>query len=457
MTPALFSRRVILPDGMTPATVFIKRGLIHSIIRSPKPAAACTDLGNLILMPGIVDTHVHVNEPGRTDWEGFATAGRAAAAGGTTTMVVMPLNCEPVATTVAALRLEAAAAKRSCMVDHGFWGGLIPGNQRDLEPLWNAGVLGFKRFMAPSGLDSFPRVSQADLRRAMPVLAKLGATLLAHAEDRSALARARVTSGLDANPRGYARYLASRPKGAEALAISTLALLALEHKTRIHIVHLANASKLRMLRRWRGRGDPISVETCPHYLTFSAADIPAGATQFKCAPPIRDPRNRSGLWSGLARGDIDLIASDHSPCPPDLKHLETGDFARAWGGIASLQLSLPAVWTEAHRRGFSPVRIARWMCEAPARLAGVDGLKGRIAPGLHADFVVWDPSATFTVRAANLEHRHKLTPYDGRTLRGVVRATILRGQLVFDTGLFGPHRRDPFPKRPLGQWVKRPT
>ncbi len=413
------------------------------------------NVGDLVVMPGLVDTHVHVNEPGRTDWEGFATAGRAAAAGGITTIVVMPLNCTPAATNVAALLGEAEGAAGKCLVDYGFWGGLVPGNVGELKGMWEAGALGFKCFMVDSGVDDFTGVSHQDLNNSAPTLARMGATLLVHAEDPGVILTSLAASGLADDRRSYAKYLASRPEKAERWAVTTLYKLALAHSRnglRTHVVHVAceaaasivgsdSADALRL---------GLSGETCPHYLTFAAEDIPDGATQFKCAPPIRDRATREALWSALGDGTLVMVVSDHSPCPPEMKLLVEGDFARAWGGISSLQLGLAATWTGARARGFHLPDIARLMCENPAALGGFNLRKGRIAAGFDADLVIFDPDEEWTVRGETLQHRHKLTPYDGMTLCGVVKRTILRGRTVYDSSL-----AHPFPLEPIGQWIKR--
>jgi allantoinase len=429
----LRGRRVVTGGVMGPAAVHVAHGVVTAVTGyDDVPAEGeVVDVGHAVLMPGLVDTHVHVNEPGRTEWEGFDTATRAAAAGGVTTLVDMPLNSVPATTTVVGLAAKLAAARGKLHVDVGLWGGVVPDNLEELEPLWAAGVLGFKCFLCPSGVDEFPNVTEADLRAALPVLARLGAPLLAHAELPEPLARAALAvAELDA--RRYAVYLASRPREAEREAIDLLIRLARETGAHVHVVHLSDADSLPPLRAARAAGVPVTVETGPHYLHFSAEGIADGATDHKCAPPIREAENRERLWAALGAGDIDLVATDHSPCPPEMKGLGGGDFLRAWGGIASLQLSLPVVWNGARARGYTPVDVARWMCEAPARLAGLDASKGAIAPGRDADFVVWDPDATFVVDPAKLHHRHPLTPYAGATLPGVVRATYLRGHRVFD-------------------------
>ena len=431
---ALRSRRTVTPRGEIDAVVVVRDGRIAELSPPSEVAAReVEDLGPLVLMPGLVDTHVHVNEPGRAEWEGFETATRAAAAGGVTTIVDMPLNSVPATTTAAALAEKRAAAEGKCSVDVAFWGGVVPGNAGELEALAQAGVRGFKCFLVPSGVDEFPHVGERDLRAAMPVIARLGLPLLAHAEVPGPIeAAARAATWRD--PRAHASWLASRPCAAEREAIELMLSLCEATGCRVHIVHRAAADAVPLLRNARARRLPVTVETCPHYLGFAAEEIEDGATQFKCAPPIRERANREALWAALAGGVIDLVATDHSPCPPALKRIESGDFFAAWGGIASLELSLAAMWTEARARGFTPVDLARWMCERPARLAGLEGAKGAIAPGLDADLVVWDPAEEWIVDAAALHQRHKLTPYAGRKLAGRVRRTYVRGELAFADG-----------------------
>ncbi|HEX5868858.1 MAG TPA: allantoinase AllB [Longimicrobium sp.] len=431
----LRGRRVVAGGAMGPAAVHVRGRVITAVTAwdDVPPDAELVDVGDAVLMPGLVDTHVHINEPGRTEWEGFETATRAAAAGGVTTLVEMPLNSIPATTSVVALAAKFAAARGRLHVDVGFWGGVVPGNDEQLEPLWDAGVLGFKCFLAPSGVDEFANVTEADLRTALPELARLGAPLLAHAELPEPLARAALAvEGLD--PRSYAVYLASRPRESEQQAVALLLLLCRETGARIHVVHLADADALPLLRAARAEGLPVTVETCPHYLHFAAEEIADGATDHKCAPPIREAENRERLWDALGAGDIDLVVTDHSPCPPEMKGLDTGDFLHSWGGIASLQLTLPVVWKGARARGYTPVQLAEWMCAAPARLAGLDGRKGCIAPGCDADLVVWEPEAEFVVDPARLHHRHPVTPYAGATLPGVVVATYLRGRRIYHRG-----------------------
>ena len=428
MKSVIRSRRVVTPDGMRAASVHIVEGRIarlgawDDIPGDVKPL----DAGEMIVMPGVVDTHVHVNEPGRTEWEGFETATRAAAAGGITTILDMPLNSIPATTTVAALEAKREAARGKTSVNVEYIGGVVPGNTLELERLGQAGVRAFKCFLSPSGVDEFPAVSESDLRDAFPILSRLGIPLMVHAEDPS-----RLASNVQSS-RVYADYLASRPVAAEESAISMLVRLLEWCPTPVHVVHLSSAQSLAIVRAARDRGLPITVETCPHYLTFAAEEIPDGATEYKCAPPIRAAAERDALWGALIGGEIDLVASDHSPCPPAMK--ETGgEFLAAWGGIASLQLSLSAVWTGARARGVKPERIAEWMSSAPAKLAGLERTKGALAPGFDADIIVWDPDASFVVEAAKLQHRHKVTPYLGRTLYGKVHSTITGGRAMHDT------------------------
>lgn len=428
------SERVVLPDGMRPATIVVKDGRIASIEpHSGQPnngAESTIEAGGSVVMPGLVDSHVHINDPGRADWEGFETATRSAAAGGITTLVDMPLNSIPSTTTVAALETKRRAAKGRCHVDVGFWGGVVPGNARDLEPLARAGVLGFKCFLSPSGVDEFDHVSEADLREAMPIIAATGLPLLVHAEWPAKLRE----PDRRADPRSYSTWLDSRPGTAEQAAIDRLIDLSARTSARVHIVHLACADALASIGGARAGGVPITVETCPHYLTFCAEDVADGDTALKCAPPIRESEHRERLWRALADGHIDLVATDHSPAPGALKHIEDGNFLDAWGGIASLQISLPVVWTGAAARHIPIERVAHWMSAAPARLAGLDARKGAIKAGYDADLVIVDPDREMTVDASRLYHRHAVTPYDGARLRGVVMATMLRGEIVFEHG-----------------------
>jgi allantoinase len=431
----LHSRRVVTPDGVREAVVAVAGGRILSVTPAggaPR-GAEHLDLGDLALLPGLVDTHVHVNEPGRTEWEGYESATRAAAAGGVTTIVDMPLNGIPPTVDVAALEARRAAAAGAAHVDVAFWGGVVPGNAGALEHLARAGVRGFKCFLAPSGVPEFPHVGERDLREAMPVIARLGLPLLAHAEDPAVLDAA-VVGASRADPTRHAAWLASRPPAAEVRAIELLVRLCGEFRCRVHVVHLSAAEALPALSAARARGLPLTVESCPHYLDFAHEEIARGATAFKCAPPIRPLANRERLWEALADGAIDLIASDHSPCPPALKHLERGDFLAAWGGIASLELGLAAVWSGARLRGHGLADLARWMSDRPARLAGFAGRKGAIAPGADADLLVWDPDAEFVVDAGRLHQRHPVTPWAGRRLTGRVDRVLLRGATIYGAG-----------------------
>jgi allantoinase len=444
MNPELIirSRRVVTSDGIRSASLHIHHGKFVGVlgfeeIRSGIPLV---DVADLVVMPGLVDTHVHMNEPGRTDWEGFETGTRAAAAGGVTTIIDMPLNSIPATTTLEALEGKRRAASGKCHVDVGFWGGVVPNNTSELARLFEAGVFGFKCFLVPSGVEEFPHVSEQDLRAAMPVLTKLGATLLVHAELPGPIEAAMIRRWLPV--RRYADYLASRPRQAENEAITLMVDLCRQFHTKVHIVHVSSADALTTLYQARAARLPITAETCPHYLYFAADEIPNGATAFKCAPPIRERENREFLWAAVANGLLQLVVSDHSPAPPRLKRRVSGDFMRAWGGIASLQLGLPVIWTAARARNCTLGQLAEWMCRAPALFAGLRR-KGDIAVGYDADMVIWNPEATFRVDPSIIRHRHRLTPYDGRTLSGVIEMTYLRGLKIFqrDEVTDEPHGR----------------
>ena len=429
---ALIGRRVVTPEGERAGAVLVRDGRIAAVVSTyAVPAGTPTeDLGDAVLLPGLVDSHVHVNEPGRTEWEGFETATRAAAAGGVTTLVDMPLNSSPVTTTRDALERKREAAAGHGLVDCAFWGGLVPGNAHAIGSLLDAGASGVKAFLCHSGIDDFPAAGEAELRAALPALAERGKPLLVHAELATDL------SPPAGDPRHYSTYLASRPPSWEREAVALLLRLCRELRAPIHVVHLSAASAARLVAEAHREGLPMTAETCPHYLALAAEDVEDGRTEFKCAPPVRERANRDALWDALADGTIGMVVSDHSPCPPLLKQPARGDFMAAWGGIASLQLALPVVWTEARRRGLELGRLVGWMAEAPARLAGLAASKGRIAPGFDADLVAFDPEATFEVEGAGIHHRHKLTPYLGRTLHGVVRKTWLRGRPVFSRSSF---------------------
>jgi allantoinase len=416
-------------DGREAAvSVRVRDGLVVAVegIDADARGAEVVELAaDEVLLPGLVDTHVHVNEPGRTAWEGFASATAAAAAGGVTTIVDMPLNSIPPTTSVDGLEVKRATAHAQAHVDVGFWGGAVPGNLADLEPLHAAGVFGFKCFLLPSGVDEFPELTAVGLADVLEETGRLGALLIAHAEDGR-----QVT---DASGRDYAGFVASRPPSAERSAIERLIATARLTEARAHVVHLSAAEALPAIRTARASGVDLTVETCPHYLTLTAEEVPDGHTEFKCCPPIRDAANRDLLWEALAAGDIDVVVSDHSPCVPELKRFDTGDFGEAWGGISSLQLGLPAVWTEARRRGHSLVDVVRWMADGPARLVGLEG-KGRIEPGADADLCAFAPDESFVVDPARLLHKNPVSAYAGRTLAGQVRRTWLRGSPVDPSG-----------------------
>jgi allantoinase len=447
-------KRVVLPtDAATPrsqhtiepASIHIRDGRIVAI-------GAHNDETNgsevfeadeqSLVMAGLVDTHVHINEPGRTEWEGFWTATRAAAAGGVTTVVDMPLNSIPPTTTVAGLNAKIDAARSQCHVDMAFWGGVVPGNTSELAPLQSSGVVGFKCFLINSGVDEFPNVSETDLRLAMPELTRLDSLLIVHAEVPGPIDKAGLPAcdgGVESSDTSvcstqYQTFLESRPRAAENEAVELMIRLSREFDTRVHIVHHSSADALPMLAEAKRAGLKITAETCPHYLTFCAEDVPDGATEFKCCPPIREKENCEQLWRALGEGTIDMIVSDHSPCPPELKLKESGDFLAAWGGISSLQFRLPVIWTELRQRGFDLSDLVEWLCVAPARLVGLDKSKGSIAIGKDADLVIWNSEASYRIEPGSIHHRHKLTPYAGRELVGVVQTTFLRGRKVYDAG-----------------------
>jgi allantoinase len=442
---AFLSRRVVTPHGIEAAAIVVQDGRILDVVPPNQIRAQIpvTDFGESAILPGLVDSHVHINEPGRTDWEGFRTATRAAVAGGYTLLVDMPLNCLPPTTTVAALEAKRKAASGQCQVDWMAWGGVVSDNQEHIESLAAAGVPGFKCFLIHPGIDGFTMVTEPELRAALPHVARTGLPLLVHAELPGPVDAATCRSA-DPDWRKYSTYLQSRPDEAELTAIQLMISLCREFHFSLHIVHLATSQALEMLRTAKSEGLPLSVETCPHYLYFSSDKIQDGQTLFKCAPPIRSRENCEKLWQGLREGIIDLVATDHSPCPPEMKRLSEGNFRTAWGGIASLSLALPVMWTDASRRGFTLANIVRWMAECPARLAGCETRKGRIAKDFDADFAVFDPEAEFTVTEAHLPYRHRVSPYLGEKLRGVVKATYLRGDCVFAEGQFprGPGGRE---------------
>ena len=428
---AVTSQRVVTPEGERAAAVLIKGEKILDVVSQHNIPKGCPveDVGNDVVMPGLVDVHVHINEPGRTEWEGFETATKAAASGGITTLVDMPLNCIPVTTTLDALNSKIASTKNKLFVDCGFYGGLIPGNLNDIEPLARAGVLGFKTFMSHSGIDEFPKITEENIRKALPILAQHGISLLVHAELENCIEKTE-------NLQTYKSYLATRPKSWENEAIKLLIQLCREFQTPIHIVHLSSSDVLTEFAQAREEGLPLSIETCPHYLHFTAENIADGDTRFKCTPPIREAKNREKLWQGLQSGTIDFITSDHSPCTPELKKMDEGRFEKAWGGISSLQLTLPVIWTECINKGLSLNQLTNWMCSAPAKFIGMDHQKGQISLGYDADLVCWDPDSTFLVEPVIINFKNKLTPYEGEELFGVVKRTYLRGNKVFESGHF---------------------
>lgn len=435
---AFISKRIVTPEGIRAGAVLVDGERIRAVVRVdeiPPDAAAMRDFGDAAILPGLVDSHAHINEPGRTEWEGFETGTRAATAGGYTMLVDMPLNCVPATTTVAALEAKRAASRGKCRVDWAAWGAVVDDNQGDIEALAGAGVLGFKCFLIHPGTDDFSMVTEQELRASLPHVTRTGLPLLVHAE-LSGPVDAATAALAGADWKSYATYLRSRPDEAELAAIRMLLALCREFRFRLHVVHLSTWHGLELIRAAKAEDLPVSVETCPHYVHLESEAISDGATACKCAPPIRSHDNREKLWEGLRDGTIDLVATDHSPCPPALKKFDEGNFRTAWGGIASLSMALPVMWTEAVRRGFALTDIARWMAQGPARLAGCGSSKGKIAAGYDADFAVLEPEAEFTVTKERLHQRHAVSPYLGETLRGVVKATYLRGKLTFADGEF---------------------
>lgn len=448
MRIAIQSQSLLLPESgqklskLKSGILYIENGKISKISNSADPNfdGQIIDVGDDVVMPGLCDTHVHMNEPGRTEWEGIETATKAAAAGGITTLVDMPLNSIPPTTSVEALELKRASAKKTAYVDYGFWGGVIPGNQKDLEPLIQSGVLGFKAFMIDSGVSEFPMATDSVLRESLPILAEHDVPLLVHAELESKVDVKHLSS------RSYLHYLESRPQLWEVEAIRKIIRLAKETRARVHVVHLSASQALEDIERAKAEKVAITAETCPHYLTLNSEEIEDGATHFKCAPPIRENQNREHLWEGLNRGLISFIVSDHSPCTPQLKNRETGNFDTAWGGIAGLQFSLPVIWTEMVKRGLTLGHLSHWMSEATVSFLKIQGKPGRIVVGADADLVVWDPKAEFTLEESQIFHRHKVTPYLGRKLQGVVKRTFVRGEQIYGNGKV---------TSPLGREVKR--
>jgi allantoinase len=439
MAHAFLSKRIVTPQGTQPGALLVEDGTIRAVCRpSEVPADAIIhDCGNDALLPGLVDTHVHINQPGRTEWEGFRTATRAAAAGGYTTLIDMPLNCLPETTTVAALEQKRDAAKGECFIDWATWGGAVANNQQQILPLADAGVLGFKCFLIYPGCDGFTMIDQQQLEAALPSIAQSGLPLLVHAELAGPIDAATQRLA-NADWRRYETYLASRPDEAELQAIRLMIRLCRQYSFRLHIVHLSTALALSELKAARREGLPLTVETCPHYLHFAAEDIPDGATLLKCAPPIRSKENQRALWRGLHDGTIDMIVTDHSPCPPAMKRIDTGRFDQAWGGIASLPLALSIIHTDSSHRGGTLEDITRWMSTAPAALAGLAHRAGSLQSGRDANFIIFDTETEFAVTPNKLHYRHAISPYMGETLRGAVKATYLRGEPAYRDDIFAP-------------------
>jgi allantoinase len=445
MIQAVASNRVVTAAGLQATAVVIGNGRIHDIcpVTEIPRETVLHDYGDLLILPGLVDTHVHINEPGRTEWEGFTTATRAAAAGGYTTLVDMPLNCLPETTSVAALEAKRQAAAGKCLVDWAAWGGLTGQNREHIGPLADARVAGYKCFLVHPGIEGFTMIEEQQLEAALPDLTRTGLPLLVHAELQNGMGQ----PAPDADFRQYSTYLHSRPDEAELAAIRMLIRLCRKYKFPLHIVHLSTSLALRELAQAREEGLPITVETCPHYLHFAAEEIPDGATLFKCAPPIRSRDNREALWQGLRDGVIDFVVTDHSPCPPAMKRLDEGDFQTAWGGITSLSFAISVLWTEMWKRNLPVEDLARWMSSQPAKLAGISHRKGAIAVGQDADLVVFDPDGEFVLTGERLHYRHLISPYVGEQLRGSVEATFLRGMIVFDG--------DRFIGEPMGTEIRR--
>lgn len=438
---AIRSKKILTEKGFIDGYILIKDGKTLDIFHSGQSPDCYIEYSlDSVVMPGIVDCHVHINEPGRTDWEGFETATKSAAAGGITTLVDMPLNCSPVTTTASALNTKLDAVRNKLWVDCGFWGGIIPDNLDELEPLLQAGVLGCKVFLINSGIAEFPNVTEKDLRESMPVLKKYGVPLLVHAEMESIPGQTENYN----NPESYQAFLDSRPKALENNAINLVLDLCKENGCKTHIVHLSSAETLPAIKEARDSGFPFSVETCPHYLTFNAEEISDGDTRFKCCPPIREKENNDQLWKGLKEGVIDFIVSDHSPCTANLKLMETGDIEHAWGGISGLQFSLSLIWTTARNRGFSIQEISHLMSKNTAEFIGLGNRKGKIAPGFDADYVVWNPEQSFKIENEMIQHKNKITPYLGRELYGAILKTYLRGKKVYDNGKFSQEPKGAF-------------
>ncbi len=428
---AIKSTQIVTPGKVLAGLVWVENGLIKEVLPySSLVDCQVFDVADKIVMPGVIDPHVHINEPGRTDWEGFNTATKAAISGGLTTLVDMPLNASPVTTTVATFAEKLAATQNQLHSNCGFWGGIVPGNFNEIEPLIAKGVLGFKAFLTHSGIDDFPNATEEDLRKAMPILAKHNLPLLVHCE---------LTDDFKLdhqNPFSYHDYLQSRPKYWEDKAITLMIGLCEEYNCKTHIVHLSSSNSIEQITKAKQKGLPLTVETAQHYLYFDAENIQDRQTQCKCAPPIREKANNDLLWEALKNDIIDFVATDHSPAPPNLKQIESGDFTKAWGGISSLQFALPVLWTAARKRNCTILNLAKWLCEGPAKMIGKESTKGKIAKGFDADLVVWDANKSFIVTENIIQHKHKITPYLKEELFGVVEQTFIKGTKVYDQGEF---------------------
>ena len=422
------SSRILTPLGSRPGYLIINDGIIEDVVEqlNETKEVTLTDVGDAVVMPGVIDPHVHINEPGRTEWEGFDTATRAAITGGITTLTDMPLNAQPVTTTSHAFHIKASATKNKLHTNVAFWGGVVPGNEDELEGLIECGVFGFKAFLTHSGIDDFANVTEADLIKMMPIIARHGLPLLVHCELTDSINR------VNNNNRSYANYLASRPAFWEDEAVTLMIRLCEQFNCRVHIVHVSSANAITIIKEAKQKGLPVTAETAQHYLYFTAEEILDGQTQFKCAPPIRDKANNDLLWQALQDGILDFVATDHSPATPDLKETTSGDFLKAWGGIASLQFALPVLWTAAKKRNIPVEYMAKWLCENPAKLIGLEHKKGRLEKGYDADLVIWQPEKTFTVSGEMILHKHKITPYLGEHLNGVVLQTYLNGNCVYN-------------------------
>ena len=429
---ALHSNKVVVPEGIISAYVLVKEGMIEDVAEKiPEDYSnEIIVLNDKVLMPGVIDPHVHINEPGRTEWEGFDTGTKAAIVGGITSLVEMPLNASPVTTTVRAFEEKIAAAKKHLHTNCGFWGGVIPGNTNDIEPLIQKGVLGFKAFLIDSGIDEFPNVTEGDLRKAMPIIAKHNLPLLVHCEIYSPI----QNSKFKIQNSSYQDYLNSRPRKWEDDAIALMIRLCEEYNCRTHIVHLSSSDSIEQIAKAKQKGLRLTVETCQHYLYFNAEEIPNGRTEYKCAPPIRERENNEKLWQALKGGIIDYVATDHSPSTPDLKELQSGDLMKAWGGIASLQFALPVLWTAAKKHNCDLNDLTKWLCANPSKIRGRETSKGKIKKGYDADLIVWDAESSFIITEEVILHKHKITPYLGEKLFGVIEQTYLAGEKVYDKG-----------------------